>query len=513
MSDLDLSEFDSEFVLRKLTLDDYEQLIALELKCFPGMEVWSREQIASQVELFPEGQTVIEYEGRIIASSSSLVIDFDEYDDAHSWQTIADAGFIRNHDPAGDTLYGIEIMVDPEFRGMKLARRLYDARKALAVENNYKRIMIGGRIPGYSQYSDTLSAREYLDRVTSSALYDPVLTTQISNGFLLKRLIKSYLEDEDSEGYATLLEWPNIDWTPHGGRRTAPSRRVRMCCVQYQMRRIADFEEFATQCEYFVDVASGYKADFCIFPEIFTLQLLSFLEVEAPGLAVRRLAEFTPQYVELFSRLSMKYDINVLAGSHFTLEDDDLYNVAYLFHRNGGIDTQKKIHITRAEREWWGIKGGSEVGVFDTDKGKVAIHVCYDVEFPELSRIAVERGAEMLLVPFCTDERHGYLRVRYCAQARCIENQVYVAIAGTVGNLPQVENMDIQYAQSAILTPSDFAFSRDAIGAESTPNVETVVIHDIDLELLRRTRHRGTVTNWKDRRLDVYRVDYRTPKS
>ena len=100
----------------------------------------------------------------------------------------------------------------------------------------------------------------------------------------------------------------------------------------------------------------------------------------------------------------------------------------------------------------------------------------------------------------------GIIRVRYCAQARCIENHVYVAIAGTVGNLPFVENMDVQYAQSGIFSPSDLPFSRDAIVAESTPNIETVIVDDVDLELLKRHRQSGNVVNWRDRRTDLYEV-------
>ena len=135
--------------------------------------------------------------------------------------------------------------------------------------------------------------------------------------------------------------------------------------------------------------------------------------------------------------------------------------------------------------------------------------VCYDVEFPELARIAVDKGARILFVPFATDERYGYLRVRYCAQARCIENQVFVAISGCVGNLPFVENADIHYAQSGIFTPSDFPFARDGIAAECTPNIETVIFHDVDVELLKRQRQTGTVLNWADRRSDLYQIRYR----
>ena len=147
--------------------------------------------------------------------------------------------------------------------------------------------------------------------------------------------------------------------------------------------------------------------------------------------------------------------------------------------------------------------------VFDTDRGKISIQVCYDVEFPELSRVAVDKGANIIFVPYNTDERYGYLRVRHCAQARAIENQVYVAIAGCVGNLPFIENADIHYAQCGVFTPSDFPFARDAIASESVPNIETVVIHDVDVELLRRNRLVGTVRPWTDRRKDLYAVRYR----
>ena len=98
--------------------------------------------------------------------------------------------------------------------------------------------------------------------------------------------------------------------------------------------------------------------------------------------------------------------------------------------------------------------------------------------------------------------------MRYCAQARCVENQIYVAIAGSVGNLPFVDNLDIHYAQSGIFTPSDIPFTRDAIAAECSPNIETVIFQDLDLELLRTHKQSGSVLNWNDRRKDLYEVKY-----
>jgi predicted amidohydrolase/ribosomal protein S18 acetylase RimI-like enzyme len=500
--------FEKSIVVRPLRLTDYDELAALWKRCFPAaMGVWKREQIESQLRIFPEGQIVIEYGGKLVASSSSVIIDFDEYDDTHSWKEVSDGGYIRNHDPEGDTLYGLEIMVDPEFRGMKFARRLYDARKHLCVEWNLRRMMIGGRIPGYQNHKDAMTPRQYVNAVVSNNLYDPVLSAQLANGFLLKRLIPAYTPDEASGDMATLLEWANIDYQPKNKRRRLlSSMPVRICVVQYQMRTIRSYEEFAQSCEYFVDVAADYKSDFLVFPEIFTTQLLSFMPTKDSREAVRRLAEYTDQYVETFRDLAIRYNVNIVGGSHFTNENDKIYNVAYLFKRNGEVGKQYKLHITPSERHWFGVQPGGRIEVFDTDRGKVAIQICYDIEFPELSRIAVEKGARIVFTPFCTDVRAGYLRVRYCAQARCIENQIFVATAGTVGNLPHVQEMDIHYAQSGIFTPSDFGFARDGVAAECTPNIETLVVQDVDLAVLERHRRGGTVMNWADRRTDLYRI-------
>jgi predicted amidohydrolase len=314
--------------------------------------------------------------------------------------------------------------------------------------------------------------------------------------------------DVESRGYAAFLEWSNVDYLPNPAQRFIPVSPVRVCVIQYQMRHVVDFAAFAHQCEYFLDVAAEYKCDFILFPEIFTSQLLSLIAEENPSVAVRRLSEFTDQYLDLFTRLAVKYNVNVIGGSHFTVEDDDLFNIAYLFRRDGTLGKQYKLHVTPSERMWWGVKGGNRVEVFDTDRGKIAIQICYDIEFPELTRIAVERGAQIIFVPFSTDERYAYLRVRYCAQARCVENHVYVAIAGNVGNLPNVENLGMHYAQSGIFTPSDIPFKRDAVAAECTPNIETVIFEDIDLELLKKHRQSGSVLNWRDRRTDLYDVRY-----
>ncbi|WEG12151.1 GNAT family N-acetyltransferase [Pullulanibacillus sp. KACC 23026] len=510
MPKLDLHHFEKKMEIRNIQLSDIDAILELQEVCFPGMDPWKREQLESHLAIFPEGQFCVTYEGQIIGSCSSLIINFDEYDNEHTWEEITDNGYITNHDPEGGNLYGIEVMVHPDFRRMKIGRRLYEARKNLVRRLNLKSIVIGGRIPGYSNYKDKLTPYQYMEEVVERNIYDPVLTFQLMNGFTVKRINAAYLpDDKDSAAYATLMEWNNVDYKRTPGRIYQTSLPVRICAIQYEMRKISSFADFAHQVEFFTDVAADYRADFAVFPELLTTQLMSFIEDKSPSAAVRHLATFTEDYIELFNNLSVKYNVNIVGGSHFVEEEGHIYNVAYLFRRDGTIDKQYKIHITPNERKWWGISPGNQVRIFDTDRGKVAILICYDIQFPELARYAVDQGANIIFSPFCTDDRQGYLRVRYCSQARAVENQIFTVIAGTVGNLPSVENMDIQYGQSGIFSPSDYSFPRDGIVGEASPNIETVVVGDVDLEILRRGRNMGTVTQLKDRRSDLFtlRID------
>jgi len=188
------------------------------------------------------------------------------------------------------------------------------------------------------------------------------------------------------------------------------------------------------------------------------------------------------------------------------VKDGVLYNVGYLCRRDGTMERYEKLHITPNEAKVWGLQGGSHLQSFDTDCGKIGILICYDSEFPELSRILADDGMDILFVPFLTDTQNGYSRVRNCAQARAIENECYVAIAGSVGNLPNVKNMDIQYAQSMVFTPCDFAFPSTGIKAEATPNTEMILIADVDISMLRELNQFGSVRNLKDRRLDLFEL-------
>jgi predicted amidohydrolase len=277
------------------------------------------------------------------------------------------------------------------------------------------------------------------------------------------------------------------------------------------MRKIETIDQFEEQVEYWIDVAADYEADFVVFPELFTLELLSIAETKMePVEAIAWISEYTDRFKEFMERMAVSYNINIIGGSHPTrVGKDEIRNISYIFLRDGSTHSQEKLHPTPSERRWWNIQGGYGASVINTDCGPIGVMICYDSEFPEMARHLVNQGALLLFVPFCTDERRGYLRVRYCAQARAVENQCYVVTSGVVGNLPNVENMDIHYAESAILTPSDFPFARDGVAAESAANTETIAIADLSLDALLTARQSGAVQNLRDRRFDLYRVDWK----
>jgi predicted amidohydrolase len=273
--------------------------------------------------------------------------------------------------------------------------------------------------------------------------------------------------------------------------------------LQYFIRPVRSFDQFRDQVESLVETAADYKCDLLVFPEYFTVQLLTLDNVKRPiNEQIRDLAKQLPRLVELMSSLARKHHLYILAGTIPVTDNASgpVYNDAYFFGPMGKFAVQGKLHMTRFETEDWKVTARSTLRFFDTEFGRVAVAVCYDVEFPEIARAAAREGAHILLVPSCTDDRQGCLRVRYCGQARAIENQMYVVLSHTVGSVPMVPAVSLNYGIAAILTPSDFAFSRDGILAEGNPNQEMMVIGELNLRTIVESRGNGTVLPLLDSR-------------
>lgn len=495
--------------LSYLTMQDYQELKEATQESYSGFEhsYWPKTAIQRLIDIFPEGQILIKIDGEIAGCALSIVVDYNQFDDNHTYADIITKSTFKNHKMDGDVLYGIEVFIKPNFRGLRLGRRLYDYRKELCENLNLKSIVFGGRMPNYHKHKDLYTPKEYINAVKRKEISDPVLNFQISNDFHPVRVIKGYLEgDTDSGEFAVLMEWDNIYYTKPNKSPSSVKTIVRLGLIQWQMRPYADLEELMQQVEYFIDTVSGYRCDFAVFPEFFNAPLMAAYNHLKESDAIRELAKYTEEIKKRLSAFSISYNINIISGSMPELVGDTLYNVGYLCRRDGSVERYEKIHVTPDEAKVWGMQRGSELKTFETDCGRIGILICYDSEFPELSRLLSDEGMDILFVPFLTDTQNGYSRVRLCAQARAVENECYVAIAGSVGNLPNVENMDIQYAQSAVFTPCDFAFPSNGIKAEATTNTEMILVADVDISLLRELHSFGAVKNLKDRRKDVYDV-------
>lgn len=493
-----------------LSITDYLDLKSSMLKSYPQWGAyWRDHQIQRLLTLFPEGQLCIKVDGKLVGAAMSLIVAYKKLGDNHTYKD-ATAGYtFASHDPKGDVLYGIEIFIHPEYRGLRLARRLYDARKELCEKLNLRSIIAGARLSNFAEHAEGLTPKQYLEKVKNKEVYDSTLSFQLSNNFHVRRILKGYMPgDAESMEYAALIEWINIYYEPSPSLINEEKMQARLGLVQWQMRPFKDFESLCEQIEFFVDAASGYNSDFILFPEFFHAPLMAEFNELTEAEAIRGLAKYTDPLREKFSKLAIAYNTNIITGSFPVLRQEKLYNIGFLCQRNGTVEEYEKLHITPGEQKAWGLEGGAALKAFDTDCGKIGILICYDVEFPELSRLLAMEGMDILFVPFLTDTQNAYHRVRNCAQARAIENECFVAIAGSVGNLPKVNNMDIQYAQSAVFTPCDFAFPPNGIKSEATPNTEMVLIVDVDRQLLKELNHKGSVKNLRDRRVDLYQLEY-----
>lgn len=279
--------------------------------------------------------------------------------------------------------------------------------------------------------------------------------------------------------------------------------KLRVSAVQYHLHTINSFEEFADQVTHYVKTSTEFNTDFILFPEFITTQLLSISD-NGQGQPIQNLPNFTEAYHQLFSSLAVEHGVYIIGGTHVVRKGDRLYNVAHLFSPDGHIGEQAKLHLTPTEVTEWGISPGESLQIFETPKGNVALLTCYDIEFPEVVRMVRGMGADVIFSPSCTDDRHGFNRVRYTSHARTIENQVYVVTTGTVGSLPTVDFMRGNFGQAAVITPNDVPFPQDGILVKGEINNDMVITADLDLSLLYEVREHGSVTTWRDRRLDFY---------
>jgi predicted amidohydrolase/GNAT superfamily N-acetyltransferase len=467
-----------------------------------------------QLAAFAQGQFVALANGKVVGFATSLIVSLDDESYWYTVDEITGAGTFSTHNYFGDTLYGADMAVHPDYRRMGISGMLYDRRKRLMKRYNLRRMIAYGRIPGYKAYAGRMTADQYVRKVVDGELTDQALNSHLKAGYEVKKVQLDITVDFSSLNYSTYLEMPNPDFDlaksriAISGVPKRPARRIRICAAQYLMKPIRAWEEMEESVEFFVDTAAASHCHFLLFPEYFSYQLISCCGAEGGRMkeTALKLAGFTERYVQMLRGMAMKYNIYIVGGSHPSLREGKLYNTAYLFTPSGFVHTQDKLHITPSERNESNIEPGVGLRVFNTPLARIAIQICYDIEFPETARLLALAGVEVIFVPLYTDEKKAYWRVRHCAQARAVENFVYVVLAGNVGNMRTPMGSFLNYSQAAILTPSDFPFPEKGIQGEADPNVESVVVSELALSALAQQRHIATVRPLHDRRPDLYQL-------
>ncbi|MGZ8227192.1 MAG: carbon-nitrogen hydrolase family protein [Methylococcaceae bacterium] len=278
--------------------------------------------------------------------------------------------------------------------------------------------------------------------------------------------------------------------------------KVKIATAQYDVSFLESWQDYRCKVERWVSEAATEQARILLFPEYFSMELASLFEQEIYSSLSKQLASMQSlreDFIDLFQGLAIQHQCIIQAGTFPVLIDTGAYrNRAYLFMPDGRFDYQDKIMMTRFENEQWLIQAGDELKYFDTDYGRIAINICYDSEFPLLARRQVEAGANLILVPSCTDTVAGYHRVKIGCQARALENQCYVVQSPLVGLAPWSEAVDVNVGAAAVYTPVDRGFPDDGILAIGKFNKVQWIFAEISLTDCAMIREQGQVFNYRD---------------
>jgi predicted amidohydrolase len=278
--------------------------------------------------------------------------------------------------------------------------------------------------------------------------------------------------------------------------------KVKIATAQYDISFLENWQNYQTKIERWVGEAAEQNAKILLFPEYGSMELASLFPKEIYSSLSKQLASMQSlldDYTGLFRTLAQKYGCYIQSGTFPVEVGSGVYrNRAFLFMPDGRFDYQDKLIMTRFENEQWLINSGEELKCFDTEYGRIAINVCYDSEFPMLARKQIEAGANLILVPSCTDTLAGYHRVKIGCQARALENQCYVVQSPTVGEAPWSEAVDVNIGAAAVYTPVDRGFPDNGILAIGELNKAQWVMAEISLSACEAVRQQGQVFNYRD---------------
>ena len=481
-----------KIVVRTATPEDIPSLYKCQSLAYGGMskeELCSERLLNLQQSAFPEGILLAEADDVLVGYATCLIVQLDEDSPWYSYDEITGGGAFTAHNPSGDTLYGADIAVHPEYRGRGVATALYKARKKLLRRLNLKRMVAGGRIPGYEAVADKMDPEEYVAKVVAGQLVDPSLNAHLRAGYQVKGVHHGYLDDEQSLNYATFLEYENPQFRPNRHRiSVTPLKRrhskIRLCLAQSDFASIESFDQLMQAVASTLKKAENLGVQLLLLPD----RWYPLGESEATP---KRAAEFS-DFLISECRAHGLY----LAGERYPSQPGE-FGCLVLHGPSGELGSQSRLHLSGKHPGQ--PKSAAELTLFDTSLGRIGLLAGYDVVFPEVVRRLTLAGMQLLLCPIATKERNEYLRLRFCAKARTVENSIFVGLCN--------KGDSTSYGESAVFTPCDFGFPDSGDAARSGTFGPTSVVHDLDLGSLEAVREIGVVTPLKDRRLDVCGLD------
>ncbi len=282
-------------------------------------------------------------------------------------------------------------------------------------------------------------------------------------------------------------------------------KEVKISVCQFEVKECRSFEEFSQQVEAMLSEVP-LDSDYVLFPELFTLGLVgTFDDASNVGIkGLKRLTEFQEEVHHLFAGLAKKQKQVIIAGSHLEEREGNIMNVTSLFDETGLVGRHEKTHIFPAEAEW-DTKEGDTLEVFQAGPVTIGIANCYEAEIPEVSRILALQGADIIFCPSYTFTESGFWRVRHCAQARAIENQVYVVHCPSVSKGGHL--LPPGYGRASIISPCDMRWSGNGVVIEASDHTPTVITASVNIDHLYENRKIGAAPTFKDRtrRDDLYK--------
>lgn len=275
--------------------------------------------------------------------------------------------------------------------------------------------------------------------------------------------------------------------------------KIKVAAAQYAIGEPEDFSAFAEGVAAQVAVAAGQGAQVVVLPEYLALEAAAIFDGEVRSDLLRSLDSLQAlheDYLALARELARRHALLLVAGTFLLRMDSGRYrNRAWIATPQGHLAFQDKLTLTGYERAAGVLEVGNELKVFECGFGRFAVNICYDVEFPLYARAQVEAGAQVLLVPSCTDTAAGAQRVRLGCRARALENPLYVACAVTAGEVPWSPALDRNTGTAGIYAPIDRGFPDDGVIAQAS---DGWAIAEVDLAAFAANAGHAQVSNGAD---------------